>query len=318
MINNIKSIRVFCEVVENKKFSKAAKSLFISNSSVSKHILLLETLLHVSLFKRNTRNVELTNYGEYYYLQAKSIINQLDRLNDNVRQSSLRYSGRIRISIPVSLGIIHVSSIISDFLLKYNEIQVECIVTDENVDIVSGNFDFVIRASKKLDDSNLIAKKIGLFKHVLVASPKYFLAKTIPKTPNELKSHQLLLYSGASDVKSLQFYDRNSGEYIYINNLDYCIVSDNSLILKSAALKGVGIVRIPDIYVVDEINNKELVSVLDDYILPENYIYIIYSKEKNIPSRVSLLINFIAERFESIKVVNRSEELNEEQNVNSY
>ncbi|ENU08611.1 LysR family transcriptional regulator [Acinetobacter calcoaceticus] len=302
-MNNLKSVRVFCEVVESKSFSRAAKRLFISNSSVSKHIVLLEEKLNVSLFKRNTRTVELSTYGSYYYSQVKSIVNKLDGLNDNVRQSSLDYSGKIRISIPVSLGLLHISPLISDFLLKYKDIKIECILDDSNLDVIGGNFDFVIRTSKKLDDSNLIAKKIGSFKHILVASPNYLDKNGIPKDPNELKSHSLLLYSGIIEVRSLQFYDIEKGQYGYLNNLDYSMISDNSLMLKSASLKGLGITRIPDIYIIDELKTGKLINILSNYILPETSIYILYSNEKNIPTRVSLLINFIAEKFELLRKI---------------
>lgn len=156
---NLNEIAVYVKVVETGSFSGAAKALDMPKSTVSSWVSSLEKRLGVTLIRRTTRKLHITEAGQLYYKQCLAAISQIMTAEEEVSQGQTAPQGLLRITAPVELGGAILPSVIEEFGKKYPSVELEVILTDRTIDLVSEGIDIGIRTGN-LKDSSLIAKKI--------------------------------------------------------------------------------------------------------------------------------------------------------------
>ncbi|CAE6956263.1 COG0583 Transcriptional regulator [Vibrio sp. B1FIG11] len=171
-MNAIASLPVFVAVVECGSFSLAAKQLNLTKSAISKRINQLEDDLGIRLLNRTTRKLSLTEAGRRYFEYASQAVNLAQQGVDAVSELQGSPQGRLKITAPMSFGVLHVAPLISEFLARYPKIEVDLQLEDAMVDLVEQGFDLGIRIGE-LATSNLVAKRLAPCKSVLCASPEY-------------------------------------------------------------------------------------------------------------------------------------------------
>ncbi len=186
-------LALFIDVVQQGSFSKAAAMHDMDNSLLSKQIKKLEAELGVQLLNRSTRSVSMTSAGQEIYHQAHRL---LDTLGD-IRQTAHAYhaepKGLLRITAPVFLGQQYLTPVIGQFLKKYPDVSIEVTLDDRLSDIIADRYDLAFRLSK-LEDSNLIAKKISDTHFALVASRSFVEQYGSPQTPEALSQLPAVIY----------------------------------------------------------------------------------------------------------------------------
>ena len=287
------AIPVFVAVVENGGFSAAARTLGISKSAVSKRINQLEAQLGVRLLHRTTRKLSLTEAGERYFEHAAQALTAAGQAEDAVTELQGEPQGQLRINAPMSFGRLHVAPLIPKFLKRYPKLQIDLVMDDQKVDLVSGGFDVAIRAGN-LPASTLIARKLAPVRQVLCASPDYIDRYGQPGTPAELSGHNCVLYSYSSDADKWTLIGESGPETVTVSG-SYQV--NNSEALLEALRERVGIGRLPTFVAGPDLKTGRLVKLFESYRLPDFTIYAVFPERQYLPAKVRAFLDFAIEYF---------------------
>ncbi len=182
-MDRIECMRAFVATVGANGFAAAARAMDVPRSKVSKQIQALEEAIGVQLLLRTTRSLHLTEAGAEYYESAREL------LRDGIGE--LR--GVLRVNAPMSFGLRRLGRLIPLFHREHPNVELQLVLSDQQVDPVKGGFDVTIRIAS-LPDSSMIAKLLAPAPRIMVASPDYLQRAGIPTTPRELSAHQCLNY----------------------------------------------------------------------------------------------------------------------------
>jgi DNA-binding transcriptional LysR family regulator len=284
----------FTAVAESGNFTQAAKKLLISTAQVSRQVSELEQRLNTKLFYRTTRKVTLTEEGQLFYQQCRGILDGLENAERSLTNLQSTPQGKIKISAPVTYGERHIIPLINQFLIQYPQVEIEVQLSNQRINLIEEGYDLAIRLGQ-LDDSSLIAKRISSRQHFLCASPSYIEQHGKPETINDLKHHNCLLGSADfwlfSDPKSK---DKQTDKKIRVTGSLRC---NSGLGLVDAALKGIGIVQLPEYYISEHIKRGELITLLEQQQREQEGIWALYPQNKYLASKVRLLIDFLQENL---------------------
>lgn len=282
---------VFIAVAETGSFTHAGKRLQMTGSALSKQVQNLESTLEVKLFYRTTRSVTLTEAGELYYKKASAAYSVLDEAEHELKELQTTPKGNLKANLPLSFGMSYLSEAIAEFSLKYPDILLDISFTDRVVDIVAEGYDVVVRIGAAMD-SNLRAKKLTSGSIIVCASPEYIGKYGEPQSPEDLKDHNMIIYSGRSSANSWT-YKNTKGD---IGNVSFGSVfrSDNGDMNNQAAIAGRGITIAPTFISIDAINSGKLKWVLQDYqTFPSWDIYALYPAERYLTHKARLFIDML-------------------------
>ena len=179
---DLDNILIFVRVAQFESITRAARSLGMPISTVSRRLSVLESELGVSLLRRTTRRVLLTAQGREYFSHCQEPLNLLQEAEQVLTQAQKKPEGLLRITIPVVLNQEPFFDFVSAFLKDYARIRIELVVTNLLLDLIAENIDVAIRVGD-LQDSNVVARRLGTSVYYLVAAPQYLKARTRPAEP---------------------------------------------------------------------------------------------------------------------------------------
>ncbi|MCJ8340296.1 MAG: LysR substrate-binding domain-containing protein [Pseudomonadales bacterium] len=278
----------FAAVVEQGSYTKAAASLGKTKAIVSKQVSQLEELLQAKLINRTTRSIAITDTGKVIYASARQILDDVGALQLTAQGQKDAISGRLRISAPQSFAEIKLTPLLAKFMLAYPNITVDMQLNDRYVDIVDEGFDLAIRIGE-MQDSNLIARKIGAIESVLVASPA--LLKQYPKiqTPDDIRQLPAIHDSNRRSGAKWRFSLQGLNQTVLPNTR---LTVNSAVAAKSAAVAGLGISLLPDFSVQQELQLGSLVRLLSPYTPQQTGIYILYPHRQHLTAKVQALLSF--------------------------
>jgi DNA-binding transcriptional LysR family regulator len=192
-MDKLTSIRAFTRVVQHGSFAAAARELRLSRSAVSKYVIELEQELGSQLLVRTTRSASPTENGHAYYERCIAILADLEEADRAVTRLQSEPRGLLRVNAPMSFGTLHLGRAVADFMQKYPELQIQLILSDQQIDPVQEGFDVTLRIAE-LASSSLIARKIASALRVVCAAPAYLARRGIPEHPAALREHDCLTY----------------------------------------------------------------------------------------------------------------------------
>lgn len=292
-MGQLENMQVFVRIVEAGSITKAAEQLNLAKSAVSKRLGDLETRLGSKLINRTTRTSSLTDAGNQYYQRVKLLIGEVDSLNGDMACKTQVLSGSLRLAVPLSFGISHLTPAIDVFMHQHPDLHIEIDFSDRKVDIIEGGYDLAFRIGS-LPDSGLQARKITPIKHAICASPSYLKRQGMPTTPKELATHKIVKY-GNWPLAGMPLLDSTGQQYLV--NMDACLTANNGDAMKQIALSGHGIVMLPTFIVWDALAKGDLVPILENYSLATMHAYAVYPSTRYLPRKVRSLIDFLVERF---------------------
>lgn len=288
-------LNTFVRVVESGSFTAAADDLDMAKSAVSRRIAELEKRLGAQLFRRTTRRLNLTDSGRGFYEHAKRIIEDLDEAESRVAQANCELGGRLRIALPMSFGLRHLSSAICDFGERHPRIEFDLDFNDRRVDLVQDGFDVAVRIGR-LDDSSLVARRLFDARTVIVASRGYIERHGQPLTPDDLTRHDVLVYSNVPVSDRWTWWDGQGEQHTV--QVKVALKANSGEYLCQAAVAGYGIVMQPTFIVHGHVARGELVPVLTGYDWPVSPAYAVYPPTRHLSYRVRAFIDFLVERYE--------------------
>ncbi len=293
-MDSLTDVAVFVQVVDSGSFTAAAERLSLSKSVVSKYVTRLENRLGARLLNRTTRRLSLTEVGRVFYERSQRGLLEIGEAEAEVSRLQGEPRGILRINAPMSFGVLHVAPAIPDFLSRYPELSVDINLDDRMVDVIEGGFDVSVRISD-LPDSSLIARRVGPCRHAIVASPEYFERHGTPRTPDELRKHNVITYQ--YQESALQWYFRADGGKPISVPVSGSIQMNNSLALRQALLNGAGITRTPTFVVGRDIQAGRLQAILTKYETLEVSIYLVFAQRQHLAPKVRAFVEFMAERI---------------------
>jgi DNA-binding transcriptional LysR family regulator len=288
----IEDMRCFLEVVKSGGFNRAAAYLGISKSIVSRRIARIEADLDTVLLNRTTRGVSPTEPGLEFTMRCERILAEYDDAREAVAQHGGDVVGCLRLSAPLSFGTRHVVPVLSELAKRHPRLEIDVSFSDRKVDLIAERFDAAIRIGT-LQDSSLIARRIGPARSVLVASPDYLDRRGRPEKPADLTSHDCLIYTGSSDPDITL---RNGDRWVSVRPSGR-LRSDNGDALLAWAIEGLGITGGPTFMLSNALESGAVEPVLADFPLAEHGIYVIRPPGANVPGKVRVLIDILVEHF---------------------
>ncbi|EOA9033483.1 LysR family transcriptional regulator [Vibrio harveyi] len=292
-MDQLSAMRAFVRVVQTGSFSATGREMNTSQTTISKKVAALEKKIGVKLLARSSRDHALTPAGAKYYQTCVDILGELDEAEAEARSEVASPQGTIRISAPVAFGRILLAPIMAEFFQRYSDIKVDLQLSDQHTDLISDGIDVAIRA-KQLEDSTLIARHLFDNPMLVLAAPSYLQQHGAPKTLEDLKQHNCLVYSRMKDINVWSFTKQNQKHAVAVNGN---FQSDNGDVLLEVALTGMGIVTLPIWMVEHHLKEGRLTQLMNDYTgqnLPFNAVYL---QSRYTPLKVRCLIDFLKEKL---------------------
>jgi len=277
-MDRLTAMRTFRTVVETGGFSAAARRLGLSKAAVSKQVAELEAHFGTALLQRTTRRLNATDAGRRYFENSVRLLDELAEVEAEVRHSQAEPSGRLRISAPIDFGNAVLGPVICAIAQRYPKLEIQVELNDRFVDLIEEGFDVALRIRTNLPDSSLIGRRISSITRSVCAAPSYLKRMGTPKTPDDLKKHDCLIYTLSTSPYDWKFLAGNKSVTVRVNG---SIQSNNGQFLMSFLRAGMGIAFLPDFTVGEEIRSGKLKRVLESYPAEAHDLYLVYPANRH-------------------------------------
>jgi DNA-binding transcriptional LysR family regulator len=286
----------FTQVVDHGGFARAARALGIPKSRVSRHVVALEAQLNVRLVNRSTRRFVVTDVGHEVYRHATAMLAEADAALEAVEVARAAPRGTIRASCPVAIAQTALASILPDFLVQCPAVHLQLHVSNRRVDVLSEGFDVALRVrSQPTGEDGLVMRSFGTFAEVLVASRAYLERTGGIAEPSQLAQRETLDYAGEFDRRPWEFVGPK-GEIAAVEPTPRVVCHD-FVVLRAAVLAGLGVARLPEAVVREDLKRGTLVRVLPAWSSPQGVLHVVFPSRRGLLPAVRALIDFLADRL---------------------
>jgi DNA-binding transcriptional LysR family regulator len=286
---NVGQMVLFARVVEAGSFSAAAKTLGQTRASVSKQIAALEERIGAQLLQRTTRRMHLTEIGAGFYARCARIAEEAEEAERAVASLQGAARGQLRIAAPVTFGRLYLAPLVTPFLERHPDIQIDLALSDTPTDSEE-EFDVAIRVAARVE-STQVARRLAHSPHVVCASPGYFARRPAPQSPDELRAHECLLYSSLPTPRLWRFRD---GKTVRVRGR-FAVNHGESL--RQAAIDGLGVAYMPTFIVGPDLAEGRLVSTLDRFAHSVQNVWAVHPRNRNLAPKVRVFVDFLVEHF---------------------
>lgn len=294
MNDRIRELDVFLRVAEAASFSAAARNLDCNASTISKLIRRLEDRLGVRLFHRTSRVLKLSPEGQRFLEGARQVIDALQDAEDSVGQSGVEATGVLRINGNFAFMESHVRPHMVEFLERYPRMRIEFLLTVDPVNLFERQIDISLQ-SGYIPDSSLIAKRIATSRWIICASPEYLQKAGVPHTPADLRNHNCLNFL-PGPYRS-PWHMRDHSEAVGLD-LKGNVASNSPYLLRALACDGLGIVRLSELHIGQELARGRLVPLLEKFHLDmEEPVFAVYASKHNLSPRIKVFLDFLNEKL---------------------
>jgi DNA-binding transcriptional LysR family regulator len=282
---------LFVRVVQAGGFSAAARQLAVPKSTLSRKVSELEGRLGARLLQRTTRRLGLTDAGRIYYERAVRVVADAQEAEQAVGHVQAAPRGLLRVTTPLSFAI--VAPIVSEYLRRYRDAQIDLVCSDRLVDLVEEGFDVALRAGR-LADSTLVARSLGILERVVVASPAYCKARGVPRAPADLQQHACIAL-GVGATPRVWTLERE-GERVEVQVAPRLTVNDLE-IMRAATLEGIGVAWIPEFACAEDLRGRRLRRLLPDWCSAQTPLHAVYPTARHLSPKVTAFVDLVRDRL---------------------
>ncbi|WP_413661990.1 LysR family transcriptional regulator [Microbulbifer sp. ANSA003] len=287
---HLNEIVVFIAVAEHGSFTKAAASLNSTKSGAGKAVKKLEEELGLKLFNRTTRSIRLTEEGKIFLDAAKHALETINEARLLLHARKDEPAGRLRINLPIGIGRTIVSAL-KGFTQLHPKVTVEVSLSDSLEDAIRGEWDVVVRIGE-LEDSSFIAKKICETRRILCASPEYLSQKGMPKTLEDLKEHDSLVFRAPTGKLRGWLFQEDGGPITEFSPSPLAIFRDGRTLI-DAVVAGMGIAQVYDKALGFSVQNSEVVELFPEKAVPGPPVSALIPSGRAMPAKTRVFIEFL-------------------------
>lgn len=293
-MNQVSELAFFTQLIRLGSLAATARELNLTPPAVSKRLAQMEQRLGVRLLNRTTRSISLTAEGELYLINARRILGEIEEMERQVSSSRAEPKGLLRVNAPLGFGRTHVCPVISSFVRRYPEVEVQLHLTDRPINLPDDAIDVAIRFGE-LPDSRLIARKIAANRRLLCAAPSYLEAFGQPETPKDLMQHNCIVLR--QNDAAFGIWRLSRGKQTESVKVRGSLSTNDGEVALNWALDGHGILMRAEWNLASHLSSGRLVEVLSDYETPPADIYAVYLERLNLSAKVSFFIKHLREFF---------------------
>ncbi|QJR80151.1 LysR family transcriptional regulator [Alteromonas pelagimontana] len=294
------ALKMFVATVDAKGFSQAARNLSVAPSTITRIVDALEAELGTVLLNRSTRQVTVSEAGMTYYVNARKIIDSVLEADELVKDSQEEVSGPLRVTVPMSFGRHVIAPHLGSFLHRHPKLDLDIVLTDDVVDLSTQRIDVSIRLGSVAPMEDLVSRKIGAFKRLVIASSVYIHQYGQPHEPADLLHHQCLRYDYGNSQFMWTFLANKEEQRIPVKGK---LKSNNVEVLHQVALGGQGIALLPEWLIRQDVIDGRLMQMLSTYQVSPNSassaISAIYLPNHRGSKRTSAFIDFVTHLLKS-------------------
>jgi len=285
----------FSTLASAGSLSAAARELGITTPAVSKHLALMESRLGVSLVVRTTRRMSLTPEGELYLESARRILGEIDGMEESLGLSKATPKGLLRVNATLGFGRSHVAPLISRFVRKHPQVEVQLQLSVNPPPLTEDSFDVCVRFGAP-PDSRVIARYIAPNRRLLCASPAYLAKHGVPKIPNDLTKHNCIGIRQGEEAYGVWRLTSGRGKSATTEAVKTRgnLTTNDGEIAVNWALEGHGVLMRAEWDIERYLRNGRLVHVLPQYHTPDADIHAVYPQRHQLAARVRAFVDFVA------------------------
>ncbi|NYT86315.1 LysR family transcriptional regulator [Pollutimonas harenae] len=294
-MDKYKEIQVFLAVVENGNFSAAARKLGLTPSSVSKTISRLEARLSVRIFDRIGGSIRLTQEGQVFQLHSQRVIDAMLEAENAVLPEGEQISGLIRVHTSLTFAKYQLAPILSLLLNQYPKLQIEFVIGTSRGNFLERDIDVAIHSGNPTEMS-LVGRPLFHRRWAIAASPAYLQRHGMPQCPDDLLHHRCLNFTVRTHWNTWTFMEQGKSHMLTIP--DGPVSADQGELLHTLALQGLGIVRLAEFHIGQDIRQGKLLELLKAY-EPKTHdtMYVLYPKGRSLAPRIRAFLSFVEKHF---------------------
>lgn len=281
-------LEAFVRIADTGSLSSAAKALRLTQPAISKRLDRLERQVRTRLVERGTRGIRLTDAGAKYLEVVKRLRAELEETESGLSAARAGLSGTLRLSLPTTLGTCWMMRLIVDFQRQHPNVEIEATLTDAVTDFVSDATDVAVRIGN-VRSPTVVARPLGTYGYVLVATPKYLEEHGTPRELDELKTRPY--YRWAFDAEEFLLPSKELIRFTPPATLRLT----NSTAILNVVLCHAGVGRLPRYAAQEHLDAGELVEVLQAYEIPRSQVSAVYLPSRFVPERVRRFVSFLVE-----------------------
>jgi LysR family transcriptional regulator, regulator for bpeEF and oprC len=300
-MDRLQAMQVFIRVVDANSFTRAAESLALPRATVTTAVQNLENLLHVRLLNRTTRRISLTPDGAAYYERCARILADIEETEASFREVARGPKGRLRIDVPAPIGRLFLIPRLCEFHTRYPDIELVIGMGDRPVDLVRESVDCVLRIGE-LQDSSLVARRIGTLETITCAAPRYIERFGEPASINALQDHRAVHYFSSRTGRTVEWDFVVDGGVQEVKVPGKVSVNDAEAYV-ACGLQGFGMIQPPRFMVQSHLDSGALREVLPRWQPSPMPISVVYLQDRHLSPKVRAFVDWVAELFSRCPVL---------------
>lgn len=294
-MNLLENLTLYLAIVDAGSLAGAARRMGRSPPAVTRHLSELERRLGVRLIERNTRRLAVTDAGRRLAEHARTLLADFETAMRDTAGEGATPRGLLRVSAPLLFGRRHITPIVTDYLATYPDVSVDLALSDRPVDLIEEGIDVALRIAP-LDDSSLVARRVGTVRRVVVASPAYLAQHGTPAAPDDLDAHRIVLFVNHANSADWRFADKTIrvAARFQVNRAEAAI---------AAARAGHGLLMVLSYQVASALADGSLVRVLQAFERPAIPVQLVVPTARLMPPRVRTFIDFAVPRLSTLAIL---------------
>ncbi|WP_428534205.1 LysR family transcriptional regulator [Rhodopila sp.] len=291
----INGLHTFLRVVETGSFSAVARETNASQSAVTRQVAQLEEHFGVRLLHRTTRKLSLTDEGQDLVVRARHLLEEAEDLEDTFGKDGGSPTGLVRVGVPVGAALL----LVPDFaalLNKHPGLAVELVISEVSDDMVAERLDVALRFGQP-SDTSLVSRALATVGSTAVAAPAYLERHGAPEHPSDLLDHACIIQDTGPDSTHWAFSGPDGAVEVEVTG---SFRSNNSLVVRQAALAGHGIALLSDPLTFSEVRAGRLYRLLPNYVARRRPSFVVYPSRRHLAQRTRLVIDFLIEEFREL------------------
>lgn len=294
-MNKLQAMEVFVRVVETGGITRAADSLQMAKATATTLIQQLEAALGVKLLNRTTRSVSVTTDGTAYYERCVAVLAQIRETEESLAQRHATPSGRLRVDVPTLMARSVIVPALPTFFARYPDIELQLGCSERRADLIEEGIDCAVW-SGELEDSSLVARRVGQLFFATCASPSYLAAHGQPRHPNELATHRCINHFSPRTGKTFDWVFAKNSVRIQTSLRGHIALDDENSYV-AAAEAGLGIAQIPAFVLKEAMERASLELVLGDWFPEPVPLNIVYPENRHLSSKIRVFVDWTADLF---------------------